>query len=419
MGVADVLNIKTTFDLATSPCRFIFEDLSDYASLGISSADVLGNLVITGPTGPIHSNISWVTPDIDLAVSPIIDTILLPTDTNGKPFPGVYSVQYTAQVSGGVLPGEYSYTNTFEYTYETPELKIAPVNNPYNAYLSFTDVTEYTIASVTPLKTYVNTLILPPLYGFQNIVSNSFRIAVTTPYYLEGLYDIPVPNGTATGSADGPVSISGSATNIGGEITIPALDVTVNVAHTGTTDTAALSADFSNINNHTDIISESTPHDHDVTIPTTFSTAEAVGNQFADPGTYTTTGHTVSITLDLAHTGTQDLSHSHDYSFDITGSGATVSTPITASGLEGDVSVSGEVSMPVSGTTTTPNIIGILQSESSVSGVEGTCEISQSVTLPNYTVSVSGNVSGNTDNTTITVPTITPSLVVRYAVKVA
>ena len=188
MGVESILNLKTTFDLATNPCRFIFEDLGDYSSLGILSSDVKGDLIVTGPTGIIHSNTSWTTPDITLATSAIFDSVFIPVGTNGKPYPGTYSIQYTARISGATLPGDYSYTNTFDYAYETPIFKDAWVNNPYNTYLGVTDVTPYVVLGSSPLKTYLNTLKFPPIYGYQDIVSTSFRIAITNPFYVDGAY---------------------------------------------------------------------------------------------------------------------------------------------------------------------------------------------------------------------------------------
>src|ERR1700741_3723245 len=111
MAIGSKLSVKITFDLAGSPCFFSLEDITDYASEGISSSDVLGNFVITGPLGQIYSNTSWVTPDIDLTVSPVFNLNI------GVPDLGTYSFQYTVQVSGGVQPGIYTATQVINYDY--------------------------------------------------------------------------------------------------------------------------------------------------------------------------------------------------------------------------------------------------------------------------------------------------------------
>ncbi len=120
---------------------------------------------------------------------------------------------------------------------------------------------------------------------------------------------------------------------------------TTNISHTPTgtvtVDSAVLTADFTNIDAHTDIITEEgAGHSHTViTTPRSVNDLEPTLT-VADDLVYATTPTIVSIDLSaqngglgLQHTGTQDLTHTHTASF--TGGATNFNHTHTASGSGG------------------------------------------------------------------------------------
>lgn len=121
MAIQNKINLETRFQLNTTPNEIIrIKDTTDYASESIALADVIGALKITSPLGTVFHNTVLPAFDIDLDVQDYIDTIALPTDSNGDPLKGVYTVEYTIRVAGAVQPGDY--TSTFTYNYCAPTI---------------------------------------------------------------------------------------------------------------------------------------------------------------------------------------------------------------------------------------------------------------------------------------------------------
>ncbi len=119
MAIQNKINLETRFQLNTTPNEIIrIKDTTDYASESIALADVVGALKITSPLGTVFHNTVLPAFDIDLDVQDYIDTIALPTDSNGDPLKGVYVVEYTIRVAGAVQPGDYSKTFNYNYCYE-------------------------------------------------------------------------------------------------------------------------------------------------------------------------------------------------------------------------------------------------------------------------------------------------------------
>ena len=86
MAIQNKINLETRFQLNTSPNEIIrIKDTTDYNSEGIALADVVGALKITSPLGVVFHNTVLPAFDIDLNVQDYIDTIALPTDSNGDP----------------------------------------------------------------------------------------------------------------------------------------------------------------------------------------------------------------------------------------------------------------------------------------------------------------------------------------------
>lgn len=96
--VSSNLTIGVEFDLTASPKAFTVTDLFDYTAL-LGYADVFGNIKATGPTGvQYHNNISWVTPDIDIASSPDSAALPLPLNSDGDVLPGTHTYIYSVRV---------------------------------------------------------------------------------------------------------------------------------------------------------------------------------------------------------------------------------------------------------------------------------------------------------------------------------
>jgi len=161
MAITDKINLQTRFQLNATPNeKFRIQDTTDYASEGIALADVIGALVIYNPLGvPIHTT-TLPSFDIDLDVQDYIDTIDLPTDSNGDVMKGAYRVVYTVRVSGGVQPGDYTKEFAYSYCYEEIIPNITIEVDQICSKLTSTDNT------ALPVQTTSNTLtheIHPPV----------------------------------------------------------------------------------------------------------------------------------------------------------------------------------------------------------------------------------------------------------------
>jgi hypothetical protein len=95
---ASQLNIAVNFDLTNSPKNFTLTDTTVYT--GETYTNVLGNLLALKPGGAtIRNNTSYVTPDIDLSVSPnsaVLGNLPLNTGLTTV-VEGVYSFTYTVK----------------------------------------------------------------------------------------------------------------------------------------------------------------------------------------------------------------------------------------------------------------------------------------------------------------------------------
>lgn len=192
MAIENELSFTIKFDLASLPCFFSLTDTTDYASQSISTSDVKGNFKIEGPLGLIYENASWSTPDLNLGVSNVFDSVSIPVGTDNLPYPGLYTFTYTIQVSGIVQPGDYSLQTVVDYNYVRPTVNIQNENNPYIALLSSNDITQYLVNGSEPVIARIHTLIFPPEFEVPDIVSSNAYISVTTPFYLNGVYTASV-----------------------------------------------------------------------------------------------------------------------------------------------------------------------------------------------------------------------------------
>lgn len=157
----DSPSIETRFQLNTSPNEIIrINDNTDYvATYGIALADVIGALKITSPIGTVFHNTVLPAFDIDLDVQTYIDTIELPTDSNGVVLKGTYTVEYTVRVSGAVDPGDYTKTFLYDYCDPLVDVQVGITVNLIDSQLTSTDNTAYPVELTNNTRTHE---IFPP-----------------------------------------------------------------------------------------------------------------------------------------------------------------------------------------------------------------------------------------------------------------
>lgn len=188
MAIQSRLDFTTRFHLgAVLPFYFYFTDVTDYAAEGINTANVQVNFKIENPLTVVYENTSWLTPDISSG-NGTFNTIQIPVDGAGMPYQGSYRITTTVKVSGGVQAGTYTYVNEFTFDYARPQGSVQFTNNPYAAVLIERDMTDYVQSGVTPSVVRTLTLIFPELSDIPNATSSGEYITVSSPYYLDGLY---------------------------------------------------------------------------------------------------------------------------------------------------------------------------------------------------------------------------------------
>ena len=154
MAIQNKIALETRFQLNNDPRNFRLQDISDYASEGIATSDVIGYFVIKDPNGDtVHSG-NFGSPDIDLDVQDYIDTIALPTDANDEVLKGNYTIEYNIRVSGAVQPGDYVETFVYKFCYEDIEMDIDLTFDLICAKVTSTDNTSYPDEVTTTNRTH-------------------------------------------------------------------------------------------------------------------------------------------------------------------------------------------------------------------------------------------------------------------------
>lgn len=77
-------------------------DATDYTDYGLVPSEVVGNLKLTAPSGVIHNNTSFASPDIDVDVSTTYAQSM-PLQTGGLPLEGAYAYQYVFRVTKAIV----------------------------------------------------------------------------------------------------------------------------------------------------------------------------------------------------------------------------------------------------------------------------------------------------------------------------
>ncbi len=181
------VDFTTTFNYVPSTKLYRFEDTTDYAGQGVSPASYEGVLKVVDPTGlEIYNNTNWASPDIRPGISVYnITTIPLSLDSNGQVLQGSYTFTYTVSPDNGSTTFVKSYTYTFAYT--SPSVSITTAVNYNTPLISGTDVSTYTVNTITPTITRAFSMAYPavvniaPITGTNNVLStDTFYVVADT-----------------------------------------------------------------------------------------------------------------------------------------------------------------------------------------------------------------------------------------------
>lgn len=135
------LNVSFNLDIN----RFIFTDITDYASQSVAFNDIDGVIKITAPSGEIYSGGS---PDIDGSTGnrSNITTINVPLLPDGTPEIGNYV--FTYEVTDGV--DNITIVKQFNLSYIAPTVVLEPTVDCLSPMLTSTDATNYLSGSTVP-----------------------------------------------------------------------------------------------------------------------------------------------------------------------------------------------------------------------------------------------------------------------------
>lgn len=118
--------------------------------------------------------------DFNYFIFPFVE---VPKDAAGNLILGVYTIKFTIQVSGGVQPGIYTITKTFDFCYVEPTVSITQAVSCGCSELTSTDTTDYTQKTPVPndtTVTRVHTIVPPAGSGLSNTVGST-AVLVATP----------------------------------------------------------------------------------------------------------------------------------------------------------------------------------------------------------------------------------------------
>lgn len=186
--ILDKIALEICFELNNNPKNFKLTDTTDYASEGIALTDVIGIFKITAPDGTISyenggfaSNV-FTSPDIDVDVSTLFNTVSLPLDSNGDVQLGNYTIEYKIEVIGAVQPGIYDKSFTVENVHVDPIIDVNFITDCFNSKLTSTDNTDYS-TELVPIPTSIvrtHTAYSPPTSGLGDTVTSN-KILVASP----------------------------------------------------------------------------------------------------------------------------------------------------------------------------------------------------------------------------------------------
>jgi hypothetical protein len=118
--------------------------------------------------------------DVNYFIFPPVE---VPKDAAGNLILGIYTIKFTIQVVGGVQPGIYSITKTFDFCYEAPIVSITQAISCACSELTSTDTTDYSqlaTGTINETVTRVHTIVPPAGSGLSNTVGST-AVLVATP----------------------------------------------------------------------------------------------------------------------------------------------------------------------------------------------------------------------------------------------
>lgn len=186
MAAPTSIDFQACFLLNTTPKKFEFTDLTDYAGQGTPTTEVVGVFKIVTPSGvTYYNNTDYSNPDIDVDVSTTsTTTISLPTLGNGDVEQGVYTITYTVRHYDGVTTTYVTKTREFDYCYDSPTVVVSLTANCATPLLTSKDSTNYVVNGYTPTITRTHKLYYPPSLG-KAVVSGSAATLTTSTFYTQ------------------------------------------------------------------------------------------------------------------------------------------------------------------------------------------------------------------------------------------
>ncbi len=212
-----IISFDTYFNLSSVTKVFNFRDTSNYAGQGISTTNLVGNFRITAPSGTIilnHlGNQTSGTADIDQSTSlNSVGTLPLPL-VGSLVEPGLYTIYF--EVYDTVTFALYSVTQTYTFSYISPEVCIEQDVDCLSPLFTSTDITNYTVDGVVPTKAETHGIYYPagsagygsPTLGTGLVVTSSTFYNGTQTTTISSVLQYVYPDGlivsdTVTGSKE-------------------------------------------------------------------------------------------------------------------------------------------------------------------------------------------------------------------------
>lgn len=185
------INIKATFNLDGTPSIKV-TDLTDYAGISVTPANVSGILTITNPAGTVvYENTDILSPDIAPGTSLESTTYTLPVDGNGDVLEGDYIILYSAKDSAGA-PDPIVRSFTLTYTFDEPTVSIATDYDCLDVFLKSKDITDYSYnyegTAITPTISRNHKLQFPVGSGLTQV--NAATSIIQVEEFATGIHQI-------------------------------------------------------------------------------------------------------------------------------------------------------------------------------------------------------------------------------------
>jgi hypothetical protein len=214
-----------TLAAGSSSTTDFFKNLYVKTTGGTGSGQVRKVTAYNGTTKIATVDTAWgTTPDATTTYQFCLNDIFISANTNSQG-----AIPLLLQTNGEIVPGTYTFemtywdanlsvfyssTITYDYGFTFPTGDITPEVDPWGAYVKATDITNYTVLTVTPTLSRVFTLNFPPtVVPTPSPVVVSAAVVSTTTVYSPATYGAVLAT-TATWNMGGGVFIVGLITAI-------------------------------------------------------------------------------------------------------------------------------------------------------------------------------------------------------------